>query len=135
MLHDIDLTIDFVRKSTDAELVEKVHKIIRKNKRLIIDNENLQSKLEKSNDKIRELDTGLKTVCKRNSRLLKQVSEIKNKLEKSIALNEELVKRIDELMFYQTHLDECNCLGCKQDIKEIQQYQARINKLKGESTP
>jgi hypothetical protein len=58
------------------------------------------------------------------------IQNYQSKLDESIALNEELVKRIDELMFYQTHLDECNCLGCKQDRKEIQQYQGRINKLK-----
>jgi hypothetical protein len=63
-----------------------------------------------------------------NCGLTEEIQQLQSKLDKSIALNEELIDDVEKLSYRY-----CNAMGCggRYD-EEIRQYQARINKLKGE---
>jgi hypothetical protein len=77
----------------------------------------LMGKFEPKNKKI-----------KQTIEIIEQNNILQSKLEKSIALNEELVDDVEKLAYRY-----CNAMGCEGRYDdEIQQYQARINKLKGE---
>jgi hypothetical protein len=72
-------------------------------------------------------DTGYRTGL---SKFISEISKLESNLEKSIALNEELFKEYEILREYFADSYESGCNDPKV-IDEIQQYKARINKLKG----